>query len=86
MPRVIDKDDVEPLVWYDPENQDQKSGAVKLVHKPTGIAVDSSQYDTQPANRDAAMRELERRVSEADGARSLGGRVRHWFRHFARRT
>ncbi|MGH3073049.1 MAG: peptide chain release factor family protein [Gaiellaceae bacterium] len=60
---MIDPNDVETLVWRGPEVE--KRGAVRLIHKPTGIVAESSEHESQIANRDAAMRELVRRVAEA---------------------
>jgi protein subunit release factor A len=78
---VIDKSDIEVLVYRD-DSSDKVDSAVRLTHKPTGIVVESWEHDTQIANRDAAMRELERRVSEAEHAPSLSARLRRWFGRF----
>ena len=78
---VIDEADIELTVWRDPpETVSEKHAAIRLTHKPTGIVVESSEHDSQIANRDAAMRELERRVREARAAPSIARRLRRLFR------
>jgi protein subunit release factor A len=64
---MIDPNDIDTLVWRGPEAETPLAVrmAVRLIHKPTGIMAESSEQETQIANRETAMRELERRVSEA---------------------
>jgi hypothetical protein len=80
---MIDKNDVETQVWRDPETRDVPVG-IRLVHKPTGIAVESWEHDTQEANRDAAMRELERRVSELSRTPPLHSPIRRLLGRFTK--
>jgi protein subunit release factor A len=82
---MIDQSDIEVQVYRD-DTTDKIDSAVRLRHKPTGIVVESWEHDTQIANRDAAMRELERQVSEAAHAHPLPARVRRWFGRFAKRS
>jgi hypothetical protein len=59
---VIDKDDIDVKVHRD-EDSEAVDSAVLLTHKPTGITVESWEHDTQVANYEAAIAELERRVT-----------------------
>ena len=74
---MIDKDDVEVLVHRN--DSPAVDVAVRLTHKPTGISVESWDRENQNANYEAAMAELERRVSAAGGSPSLLARLRRWF-------
>jgi protein subunit release factor A len=71
--------DIEVQVYRD-DSTDKKDAAVRLTHKPTGIVVESWDHDTQIANHEAALLELERRVNELGARPSLSARVRRWFK------
>ena len=68
---------------YRDDSEDIDS-AVRLTHKPTGITVESWDHDTQIANYDAAMSELERRVGAVEASPSLVGRLRRWISNVAK--
>jgi protein subunit release factor A len=74
---MIDKNDVEVLVHRD--DSLAVDVAVLLTHKPTGITVESWDRESQIANYEAAMAELERRVSAVAGSRSLLARLGRWL-------
>ena len=80
---MIDKNDVETQVWRHPETGESPAG-IRLVHKPTGIAGESWEHDTQEANRDAAIRELERRVNDVSRTLPSHGPIRRLLRRFAK--
>lgn len=61
---MIDKSEIDVQVYRD-DTTETVDSAVRLTHKPTGITVESLEHDTQIANYDAAMSELERRVRAA---------------------
>jgi protein subunit release factor A len=56
--RMIDPDDIETFVWRGSEAEQPLAVrmAVRLIHKPTGIMAESSEHETQIANRETAMR------------------------------
>ena len=64
---MLNADDVQIEVFREPVAV-QTNAAVRLTHKPTGIVVECDDHGSQVANRDAAMRELERRVAAATDA------------------
>jgi protein subunit release factor A len=75
---TLDPQDVQVELWRDAAPV-QVTFGVRLTHKPTGIVVESREHGSQVANREAALRELERRVAEATAAldTSKRGAVRH---------
>jgi protein subunit release factor A len=56
--RMIDQNDIETFVWRGSEAEQPLAVrmAVRLIHKPTGIMAESSEHETQIANRETAMR------------------------------
>ena len=64
---MLNADDVQIEVFREPVAV-QTNASVRLTHKPTGIVVECDDQGSQVANRDAAMRELERRVAAATDA------------------
>lgn len=58
---MLDENDVDVKVWWGEDESDR--AAVMLTHKPTGITVESREQETQIANYEAAMAELERKVA-----------------------
>jgi protein subunit release factor A len=58
---VIERDDIDVLV-HRSDDPAAINVAVRLTHKATGISVESWDRDSQIANYDAALAELERRL------------------------
>lgn len=60
---VIGQDELEVLLWRGDDDSDRTS--VRLIHTPTGIESKCDEHDTQIANYDAALAELEQKIAKA---------------------
>jgi protein subunit release factor A len=65
---VIGREDVDVEVWWSDDDPSDRS-AVRLTHKETGLQAESREHNSQVANYDAALSELERRLAELDPQR-----------------
>jgi protein subunit release factor A len=62
---VISRDDVEVKVAaWTRHPQGPEDWAVFLTHKETGLTAECAEYESQIANYDAALAELERRLAD----------------------
>ena len=65
---MIDRADVDVEVWWNDDNPSDRF-AVRLTHKETGLQAESREHNSQVANYDAAIDELERRLAELNPQR-----------------
>jgi protein subunit release factor A len=61
---TLETRDVQVEAWRDAAPA-QTTAWVRLTHRPTGIVVECREHESQVANREAALAELDRRVAEA---------------------
>jgi protein subunit release factor B len=59
---VISRDDVDVEVWWGDDPADRS--AIRLTHKKTGLVAESREHNSQVANYDAALADLERQLAE----------------------
>jgi protein subunit release factor B len=62
---MVDREDVDVEVWWNPEDTSDRS-AVRLTHKETGVQAESGEHDSQIANYNAALADIERQLAELD--------------------
>jgi hypothetical protein len=72
-PRSDRREDIEVELEWSDDPDERKRAPVRLTHKTTGLTAESSHQDSQIANYNTALAELERLLADRDDAATQPG-------------